>query len=70
MLVNTWHKANNDETDKGNKISTENVQIDGKNSAKINGWHKYYKGKHRSHKTRYLLISADMNTAVAICTVT
>jgi len=24
-LVNTWHKANNDEGDKGNKISIENV---------------------------------------------
>jgi hypothetical protein len=35
--VNTWHKAKNDETDKRNKISIENVQIDGKNSAKING---------------------------------
>jgi hypothetical protein len=68
--VNTWQNANSDATDKGNKISIENVQIDGKNAAKTNGWHKYYKGKHRSHRTCYLLISADMNSAVAICTVT
>jgi len=68
--VNAWHKTKKDETDKRNKISIENAEFDGKNSATTNSWHKYYKGKHRSHRKRYLLIAADMNTAVFICIVT